>query len=84
MPLPDITILKAIPSTEPATFRELCSALGSDKPEKGDKRAWWELFSSIEKLEKQELIEVDRNGTSIDTLILTEAGAAMVRAEQKK
>lgn len=76
------TILQAIPSTEPASFREFCNALGSDCPERGEREDWAELFDCIREAEGNVLIEVERSGNSIETLILTEAGAATVRGMQ--
>lgn len=72
-------ILQAIPSTEPADFREFCQALGSERPE--NSAEWSVLFRQLEKLEVDELVEVERTRGKIDTLILTEAGAARVRSK---
>lgn len=75
-----ITILKAIPSTELADFGEFCTALGADKPD--DRAGWADLFSTLSDLEEHGLIEVSRSGRTIDTLILTEAGTALVKNEK--
>lgn len=77
----EIIILRAIPSTEEASFGEFCNNLGSDKPE--NKSEWAQLFRQLDKLETDDLIEIERAGRNIDTLILTEAGAAKVRASYK-
>lgn len=77
-------ILNAISYTEVSSFGEFCRALGTEKPERGDRDGWRQLFLQIEKLEADGLIAVDRLGRSIDTLQLTEAGAARVRAESKR
>src|SRR5215831_10555431 len=48
----DLELLKAIPSTEPATFREFCDALESERlgvPE--DKLGWGRLFGILDRLE---------------------------------
>ena len=68
------TLLAAIGSTEESSFGEMCNALGDDCPDKGDKTAWHTLFNMINIAEEEELVEVHRNGTKIDGLILTEAG----------
>jgi hypothetical protein len=80
MSLNQLTILKAIGSTEPSTFREFCSELGDNCPEKGDSASWGALFRLLREAERSGLVLVDRASGSIDTLILTEAGAAHVRA----
>jgi len=77
-------LLEAIPSTEPASFDEFCRALGPEKPDRDEKREWWELFVDIEALESEDLVEIERtkrgNGRlQIDTMILTEAGVAVLR-----
>ena len=76
-----LTLLKAIPSTEPADFRDLCNALGSDKPD--DREGWSDMFNTLRSLEKDGLVEISWfHNNNIDTLILTEAGAARVRESQ--
>ena len=76
----DEQLLDLVSSTETMSFYELCSALGEDRPEKDDRKAWWELFQALERLEKAGLIEVERDAKSrIDSLILTEAGVSEVR-----
>lgn len=72
-------ILAAIPSTEPATFGEFLSTL-PDCPEKGDRAGWRDLFSQLRTLENAGLVEVERTGGSIESLLLTEDGAARVRS----
>lgn len=78
----EMLILSAIGSTEESSFFDFVSALGSEKPDKGDRDAWRQLFMQIEKLEVDGFVEVCRTGRSIDSLILTEAGAARVRASR--
>jgi hypothetical protein len=71
-------ILASIPSTEPATFGEFLDGL-PDTPEKGDRGAWSVLFAQLRRLEIDGLIEVERSGSSIESLMLTGEGAATVR-----
>lgn len=73
-------ILAAIPSTEPATFGEFCSAL-PDCPEKGDREAWRDLFSQLKTLENAGMVEIERanTGGSIESLMLTVDGVDRVR-----
>lgn len=72
-------ILAAIGSTEPSTFNEFCAGL-KDCPAKGDRDGWREVFAALEWLEHQKLVEIERNGRSIESLMLTEAGAERVRS----
>lgn len=72
-----LTLLAAIPSTEPCAFSEFVGALGDDRPD--DKRGWWELFRDLEDLEDSGLAEIDRGGSHINSLVLTELGAARAR-----
>jgi hypothetical protein len=72
-------IMAAIGLTEPSTFNEFCRAL-RDCPRKGDKDAWRELFATLEWLEHQGLVEIERNGRSIESLILTDSGASRIRS----
>ena len=78
MPTSD-EILAAIPSTEPATFGEFCSAL-TDCPAKGDRDEWRSLFSQLRTLENAGMIEVERAnaGGAIESLMLTADGVARV------
>jgi hypothetical protein len=76
-------ILAAIGSTEPSSFSEFCRAL-KDCPAKGDTAAWREVFATLEWLEHQKLVIVERNGRSIESLILTEAGADRIREKLDK
>lgn len=73
------TLLKAIGSTEESSFNEICQGLGDDCPEKGDSKAWSELFSAISRAERQDLIEVSRVSGKIDGAILTDSGTAMLK-----
>lgn len=75
------TILAAIPSSEPISFNEFCSALGADCPEKGDTPAWRELFGLLEKAGRDGDVEISRLDRRIDSLILTGQGAAKMRAK---
>jgi exopolysaccharide biosynthesis predicted pyruvyltransferase EpsI len=67
-------VLKAIPSTEPATFREFLQALGGNFD--GE---WRQLFEDIEQLEYMGLVEVERLHGRIESMILTPEGAEEVR-----
>lgn len=73
-------LLKAIGSQEESSFGEICNALGSDCPERGDRDAWREFFSLIRKAKGAGLIDTfeDSNG-KFEAAILTEAGVAKVR-----
>jgi len=73
-------ILAAIGSTEPSTFNEFCRSL-KDCPAKGDTAAWRELFATLEWLEHQQLVRIERSGRSIESLILTDAGADRIRSK---
>lgn len=71
-------ILRACPSTEPASFYEFLRGL-RDIPAKGDKEAWAELFDEVRAVENMGLIEVEYNGRLIESIMLTEAGVAKVK-----
>ena len=73
-------ILAAIGSTESSSFNEFCRAL-KDCPRKGDTAGWREVFARLESLERQGLVEIERNQRSIESLILTDAGADRIRAK---
>lgn len=75
----ELNILKAISSTEVSTFGEFCGALGTEKPT--DRIEWRQLFLQLEKLEVDGLVEIEcaNKGGSIETLILTDSGAAAVK-----
>ena len=75
------SLLQCIGSTEESSFGEVCQALGDDKP--ADRSEWGAFFRSVEDLERQGLIEVSRVNGKIDSMILTEAGAARVRTNNK-
>lgn len=72
-------ILTAISSTEPSSFREFLRGLGDEAPEKGAKQDWYILFKTLESLEETGLVEIERTGSAIDTLILTDLGAERAR-----
>ena len=76
-------VLAAIGSTEPSTFNEFCRAL-KDCPIKGDTAGWREVFATLEWLEHQGLVVIERSGRSIESLILTGAGADRIRAKLDK
>lgn len=78
-----LEVLQAIPVTEPADFREFLRGL-PDIPSKGDRDAWRDLFETLEGLEADGLVEVERAnaGGAIESLILTEEGKEMVRNER--
>jgi hypothetical protein len=82
--LDKIILLGAISSTDPISFREFCGALEHNKPE--DTQEWREMFAILREVEAEGLVEIDRataNG-DIDSLILTEAGAAHLRAARRR
>lgn len=70
-------ILISIGSSEPSDFNEFCRELGDDKPD--NKTDWAILFKTLEFLEASGLVEVERSGTQIDTLVLTDLGAERAR-----
>lgn len=79
------TLLNAIPSTEEASFREL---LRSDKPD--DTQEWSAFFKTLRQAEREWLVHIEwspngngRGGSSVDSVILTEAGAARVRESKR-
>jgi DNA-binding transcriptional ArsR family regulator len=74
------SVLSAIGSTEPSSFSEFCRAL-KDCPMKGDVAGWREVFETLERLERQGLVVVERQGRSIESLILTDTGADRIRAK---
>lgn len=74
----DIAILSAIASTEETSFNEFCSAY-PDTPEPGNKAEWRALFDSLRDLERRCYIEVTRTNNKIDGMVLTEAGANLIR-----
>lgn len=78
----EMTILKAIPSTKEASFNEFVNGLGSDKPT--DRDEWRVLFLQLERLEADGLVEIERLGDRIDTLILTTEGADKVREANRR
>lgn len=73
----DIEFLMLIPSTEPATFSELCASLGGDCPE--DKDGWRELFARVKSLEQDGYVEVERTNGKLEGIQLSASGAAMIR-----
>lgn len=70
-------ILCAISSTEPSTFGEFLDGLKGDLP--GSSSDWRQLFQTLEALEEQELVIIERLNGRIDTLMLTELGAERAR-----
>ena len=73
-------ILAAIGSTESSTFSEFCRAL-KDCPAKGDTAGWREVFETLNDLERQGLVVIEREERRIESLILTDAGADRIRAK---
>ena len=73
-------VLAAIGSTESSSFNEFCRSL-KDCPRKGDTAGWREVFATLEYLEHQGLVAIERDGRSIESLILTDAGADRIRAK---
>lgn len=76
-------VLAAIGSTEPSSFSEFCRSL-KDCLMKGDTAGWREVFAALEWLEHQGLVVIERNGRSIESLILTGDGADRIRAKLDK
>lgn len=76
-------LLQAIPSTEPASFNELCRALGDDCPERGDREGWRDLFSLLEIAQESGYVDIDYVGGKVGSVQLTEAGAARVRSARR-
>ncbi len=74
-------ILAAVSSTECVDFGEFCGGPGADRPEAGDRAGWRDVFTLLGDCEREGLVEVERVGGKIETLILTPAGAAKVRAK---
>lgn len=74
-------VLAAIPGTAGADFGEFCSGLGAGRPEAGDRDGWREVFTLLGECERNGLVKVERVEGKIETLILTPAGAAQVRAK---
>lgn len=74
-----LEILRACPSTEPATFSEFLHGL-PDVPSKGDREAWAELFDKVHAAENLGLIEVEYAGSRIESVILTDEGVARVKS----
>jgi hypothetical protein len=73
-------VLAAIGSTEPSTFNEFCRSL-KDCPRKGDTAGWREVFATLERVEHQGLVVIEREERRIESLILTHAGADRIRAK---
>lgn len=71
-------ILRACPSTEPATFNEFLRGL-ANPPMKGEREEWASLFRQIEYAESEGLIEVERTNGKIDSLILTQDGIGRLK-----
>lgn len=71
-------LLAAIPSTEPCTFSEFLAGL-PDVPERGHSSEWAELFDQLRWAENAGLVEIERIGRNIESLVLTAEGAAAVR-----
>lgn len=77
----DKLILSIIPYTETMSFGELCNALRNVSlcPMKGDKQGWRELFQLLNKFASFNYVSAVKEDGNIQTLQLTEEGAAFVR-----
>lgn len=76
-------ILCAIGNTRRTpTFDGFLNALNGDKPDSRDE--WRVLFLTLESLEAQELVTIERVRGRIDTLILTDLGAERAREAQEQ
>lgn len=71
-------LLAAISSTEPCTFSEFLAGL-PDVPERGHSSEWAELFDQLRWAENAGLVEIERTGKSIESLLLTAEGVEAVR-----
>lgn len=71
-------VLAAISFKSATGFSEFCSAL-NDCPERGDREGWRELFSLLNKCERNGFVIIERDGRNIESLQLTDAGAARFR-----
>lgn len=72
-----LDLLGHIGNTEETTFNELCRALADDCPT--NKSEWRELFEMIREMEGDGYLPVFRTRNVIDGIILTEAGAGLIR-----
>lgn len=77
-------LLTLIGSTEPTTWREFCVDLQDDRPDKGDKAGWREIFEGLEFLEKSDLITIERRNGVIEQMQLTSLGAERAREALRK
>jgi hypothetical protein len=75
------TILGAISSTEPSTFKEFLNGLDGDVP--SERSEWSEMFADLRNLESRGLVEVSRAGSQIDSLQLTADGVARIKELRK-
>jgi hypothetical protein len=76
-------ILEAI-SSSGSTFSEFCGTY-SDTPERGDKTGWAALFRRVEAEVAAGHLGVDRDDNQrIDSMWLTDAGVAKLRALQQQ
>lgn len=75
------TLLGAISSEEPSTFKEFLNGLNGDVPD--DRSEWKDLFTELRELEAADLVEISRANDRIDTLQLTEAGVARIKTLRK-
>ncbi len=71
------TILSAIGSTGETSFSEFCQALGDDVPD--EKSEWAKLFKTLRDLQRHGFVDITEVGGKVDSMILTEPGAARVR-----
>lgn len=71
-------VMQAIGFTEESSFREFCREL-KDCPDRGDRNGWRELFGDIEWCAHMEWLTIEKRGASIESLQLTEEGAAFLK-----
>jgi hypothetical protein len=78
----ELDILAAVSLTEPMSFSDFCGAL-NNCPERGDREAWRSLFGLLSRCERSGLLVIERDddriGSKIESLQLTDAGAAKLR-----
>lgn len=75
-------LLKVIGYTEPTDFSELCTGLGSFRPCSSPE--WAKLFQAVDDMEEEGLVETDKSGRNLESIQLTEEGAALARDLKKR
>jgi hypothetical protein len=73
------SILGSAGSTEPSDFGELLRGMGDEAPERGDREGWRSFFDSLGMLENLGLVDVDRIGGKVNSVMLTPKGADKAR-----